>query len=206
MACSTGGWSSKARVRLMSRSLSAIFRTSISTFFQVLLGLHGGVAGFLGVGDDVLDGGAGLVDLAFIVELVGIAKLMLRDPHAEFGAVFGARLLEACLKFVHGLVFGGSAQQTRARIMSKSSQIAMAAHGGQCLWDQCPFGSVLLRFNGDQAVGSLPLLIGILAVSNIQKMMIIDGGVFVVTQVVISGGPKKETDGRHLRIEQRRGH
>src|SRR5271157_5000899 len=34
MACSTGGWSSKARVRLMSRSFSAILRISISTFLR----------------------------------------------------------------------------------------------------------------------------------------------------------------------------
>src|ERR1039458_2979755 len=60
--------------------------------------------------------------------------------------------------------------------------------------------SSLRRFNGDQAVGGLPLLIGELSVCNLQKVMIIECGLFVVTQVVISGGPKKETDRGHLRI------
>src|SRR5664279_4118682 len=50
-------------------------------------------------------------------------------------------------------------------------------------------------------MSSLPLLIKILPVRNIQKVMIIDRGLFVVPQVIISGGPKKETDRRHLRIE-----
>ena len=48
----------------------------------------------------------------------------------------------------------------------------------------------------------LPLLIGILSLISIQEMMIVDGGVFIVAQVVISGGAKKKTRGGHLRIEQ----
>src|ERR1700686_4156527 len=37
MACSTGGWASKARVGLMSGGFSAIFRASISIFLRCFL-------------------------------------------------------------------------------------------------------------------------------------------------------------------------
>ena len=59
----------------------------------------------------------------------------------------------------------------------------------------------LFRFNRDQAVGSLPLLIRILPVRNTQKLMIIERSLFVVAQVVIGGGPKKKTNRGHLRLQ-----
>ena len=62
---------------------------------EVLPGLRCRVAGFLAVANDVLDGSAGLLDLAIAVELVSIAKLMPCDLDAEFGAVFGMRAFEA---------------------------------------------------------------------------------------------------------------
>jgi len=51
--------------------------------------LRGGVAGFLGVGHDVFNSGAGLRDFSLVVQLVGIVKLLLCDPYAHFRAVFG---------------------------------------------------------------------------------------------------------------------
>src|SRR5580658_7878767 len=52
-------------------------------------------------------------------------------------------------------------------------------------------------------MSSLPLLIGILPIRYIQKAMIVECGLFVVTQVIISGGPNKETENGHLPIQQR---
>ena len=115
---------------------------------------------------------------------------MLRDPDAKFGTVFGTRAFEPRLEFVNGFVFGravGGDECEAKTAMSIGEQVGA--------WQ-----STLLRFDGDQAVGSLPLLIRILPVSDLQKMMIIDRGLFVVPQVVIGGGPQKKTDRGHLRI------
>jgi hypothetical protein len=158
---------------------------------EALLGLRGGVASFLGVGHDVVDGGAGLVGPAIAVELVSIAELMLCDADAEIGAVFGPRAFDPCFEFVDGFVLGRAV----GRRKGKNGTITEAHKRQRGAWR-----STLLRFNSDQAMGSLPLLIGILPVGNIQKVMIIDGGVFVVAQVVIRGSPKKKTEWRHLRI------
>src|SRR5580704_15321802 len=54
--------------------------------------------------------------------------------------------------------------------------------------------SSLLGLNGDQAMRGLPFLIGILPLRHLHEVMIIECGVFVVTQVVISGGAKKVTN------------
>ena len=130
------------------------------------------------------------VDFALVVELVGIVQLLLGDPDAHFRAVFGARLLKARLKFVDGFVLGGGAQ-------GKATM-----HSRRTKWFASAWRSTLLRLDRDQAMSRLPLLIGILSFIGIQELMIIDGSLFVVAQVVIRGGAKKKTDGRHFRIEQ----
>ena len=76
---------------------------------EVLLSLHGVVAGFLRVGNDVIHGGAGLVGLAIAVQFVGIAKLTLCDPDGEFGAFLRPRAPEACLELVAGRSLPGIA-------------------------------------------------------------------------------------------------
>lgn len=50
-------------------------------------------------------------------------------------------------------------------------------------------------------MGSLPLLIGKFAVSDLQEMMIIERGLFEVPQVIIGGGPQKKTDRGQVRIQ-----
>jgi hypothetical protein len=75
--------------------------------------LRRGVASFLRVGNDVIDGGVGLVDVAIAVKVVSIAKLVLCDPDTECGAVFGMRAFEACFEFVYGFVLGGGTHDER---------------------------------------------------------------------------------------------
>src|ERR1700677_1330546 len=60
---------------------------------------------------------------------------------------------------------------------------------------------MLLWFKGDQSMGGLPLLIRILAVGDIQKMMIIERRLFIITQMIISGGANKKTDRRPVRTQ-----
>ena len=65
--------------------------------FHALPALDCGIARLLGVGDDVPDRIAGLLDMAFVVKFVGVAKLLLRDFDAEPGTLFGRRLFELFL-------------------------------------------------------------------------------------------------------------
>jgi hypothetical protein len=105
----------------MSRSFSAIFRISISIFLRCFF----------------VDGGAGLVDVAIAVERVRIAKLMLCDPDAEFGAILGTRAFEACFEFVYGFVLRGAVgggERQEENVKGKS------AHGSQRF-----FGSMAIR-------------------------------------------------------------
>src|SRR5882762_10867341 len=63
---------------------------------------------------------------------LSIAKLMLRDPDGEFGAVFRTRAFEACFEFVYGFVFGravGGGEGEEKHVKGKS------AHGSQCFFD-----------------------------------------------------------------------
>ena len=78
------------------------------------------------------------VDLAVVVEFVGVAKLMLRDPDAEFGAVFGTRAFEA--RFEFGLRFRPW-QRWQAEASARRSIVeGKSAHGGQRF-----FGSIAIR-------------------------------------------------------------
>src|SRR5208282_354340 len=104
-----------------------------------LPGLGDGVASFLGVGNDVLNGGAGLVDLAIAVELVGIADLILCDPDGEIGTVLGTRAFEACFELVHGFILGRAVRAGKGKGNGEHKK-GQAAHGAQRF-----FGSMAIR-------------------------------------------------------------
>ena len=106
---------------------------------EALPGLRDGVASFLGVGNDVFNAGAGLVDPAIAVELVGKAELILCDADGEIGAVLGTRACEACFEFVHGFVLGRAVSAGDGKDNDKHER-GKAAHGTQRF-----FGSMAIR-------------------------------------------------------------
>src|SRR5271155_5714776 len=61
-------------------------------------------------------------------------------------------------------------------------------------------GSTLFRVDRDQAVSCLPFLIGKFPIGNIQKVMIIERGLFVVAQVIIGRSAEKKTDRRQVHV------
>src|SRR5208282_6117104 len=100
-------------------------------------GLYRGVAGFLRVGDDVIDGCARLFNVACAVEFVRIVKLLLCDPHAQVGTILGMSTFEARFECRYSFVFGravGEAEHDEENGESNSS------HGSQRF-----FGSMAIR-------------------------------------------------------------
>ena len=106
---------------------------------EVLLVLRYGVASFLGVGNDVVNGGAGLVGLAIVVKLVGNAELILCDADGEIGAVLGTRACEARFELVCGFVLGRAVRAGEGKDNDKHER-GKAAHGTQRF-----FGSMAIR-------------------------------------------------------------
>src|ERR1035441_9790600 len=102
---------------------------------EVLLVLGYGVASFLGVCNDVIDGGAGWVGLAIVVELVGIAELILCDPDGEFGAVLGTGAFEARFELVYGFVLGRAVRVGKGKGNDEHIK-GQAAHGSQRFLDR----------------------------------------------------------------------
>src|SRR5208282_2904894 len=104
---------------------------------EVLLRLRGSITRFLGVGNDVGDRGGGLLNLAILVERVGIAKLTPCDLHAEFGTVFETRAFQACFQFGYGGVLGGAVAGPECKDKHIQGKLA---HGSQRF-----FGSMAIR-------------------------------------------------------------
>ncbi len=107
----------------------------------------------------------GLFDFSVDVEFIGISKLVLRDSDTQFRPVFRAGSFKARFEIVYGLIFSPVGRRNgEKKKKSKSS------HGS----------SVFLRLDSDQSVFGLPLLVGKLPFTNVQKVMIIQRRLFVV--------------------------
>src|SRR5882724_1841573 len=73
---------------------------------EMLVRLYGGVPSLFRIGDDFVDGGAGVLDITCLVEFVGVAELKFGDPDARARAILRGCVLDPGLEFVYGFVPG----------------------------------------------------------------------------------------------------
>jgi len=77
------------------------------------------------------------LDIAFAIELVGIADLLVRNLEANADAVLGARVLQPRFELIHGFVPGSPAGAGEG---GKEHGNSESAHGVQRF-----FGSIAIR-------------------------------------------------------------